>query len=115
MASWPPAKTPPRVRPVLGREGPRPTLPSSARRPCKPSSIGHDVCDGSWNARRAALFLARLAPPPGGRVTMSRVEESITAPWRETLPSSVRAMMRRELADEPRTARRLERPNERVR
>jgi nucleotide-binding universal stress UspA family protein len=54
--------------------------------------------DGSRNARRAALFLAGLRPPRSGRVTMVRVEEPVTVPSRGTLPSNVRAMVRRELA-----------------
>jgi nucleotide-binding universal stress UspA family protein len=54
--------------------------------------------DGSVNAHRAALFLAGLRPPRGGRVTLVRVEEPVSVPSIGTLPASVRTMVRRELA-----------------
>jgi nucleotide-binding universal stress UspA family protein len=54
--------------------------------------------DGSMNAQRAALFCAGLRPPRGARVTLVRVEEPMGVPSAGTLPASVHAMVRRELA-----------------
>jgi nucleotide-binding universal stress UspA family protein len=55
--------------------------------------------DGSANARRAARFLARLTPPPNGRVTVVRIEEPMpTPPSAGRLPGSVRGMLRSEIA-----------------
>ena len=54
--------------------------------------------DGSPNALQAALFLAALRPPQGGRVTLVRVEAPVAVPSVGTLPANVRAMVRRELA-----------------
>ena len=54
--------------------------------------------DGSRNARRAALFLARLRPPRGGRVTVVRVEEPMNLPSAGLLPGGIRAALRREVS-----------------
>ena len=54
--------------------------------------------DGSENAHRAAHFLGGLRPPRAGRVTLVRVEEPVGVTSVGTLPTSVRTMVRRELA-----------------
>ncbi|MBI4013488.1 MAG: universal stress protein [Candidatus Rokubacteria bacterium] len=47
--------------------------------------------DGSPNARRAVAFVARLAVPPGGQVTVLRVVEPIRVPSLGLAPASVRS------------------------
>jgi nucleotide-binding universal stress UspA family protein len=47
--------------------------------------------DGSRGSRRAVDFVARLAPPPGGRVTVLRVVEPAHLPSLALLPGAVRA------------------------
>jgi nucleotide-binding universal stress UspA family protein len=54
--------------------------------------------DGSANALRAARFLTTLQPPPGGRVTVIRVEEATAVPSLKLLPGNVRQAVRGELA-----------------
>ncbi len=46
--------------------------------------------DGSPHSRRAAAFVARLAPPPGGRVTVVSVVEPTRPPSMALLPASMR-------------------------
>ncbi len=47
--------------------------------------------DGSSHSRRAVSFVARLAPPPGGRATVVRVVEPVRPPSLGLLPASIRA------------------------
>jgi len=47
--------------------------------------------DGSAHSRRATAFLARLNPPPGGRVTVVRVVEPVRAPSMPFVPGAMRA------------------------
>jgi nucleotide-binding universal stress UspA family protein len=46
--------------------------------------------DGSRGSRHAVAFVARLAPPPGGRVTVLRVVERAHLPSLALLPGAVR-------------------------
>ena len=55
--------------------------------------------DGSAHARRAAAFVARLAPPPGGRVSVVAVVEPMRAPTLPLVPSSTRGLVARAAAD----------------
>ena len=55
--------------------------------------------DGSANARRAVRFLATLAPPRGGQVTVVRIEEPMPTPISiGRFPASIRAILRSEVA-----------------
>ena len=47
--------------------------------------------DRSANARRAAAFVARLAPPRGGLVTVVRVVEPVRVPSMPLVPGAMRA------------------------
>ncbi len=47
--------------------------------------------DGSPHSRRAAAFLARLAPPRGGLVTFVRVVERVRVPAMPLVPAAMRA------------------------
>ena len=49
--------------------------------------------DGSPHSRRAAAFVARLAPPTGGRVTVVSVVEPIRPPSMALLPASIRGRL----------------------
>jgi nucleotide-binding universal stress UspA family protein len=49
--------------------------------------------DGSPHSRRAAAFAARLAPPPGGRVTVVSVVEPVRPPAMALLPASARRVL----------------------
>jgi nucleotide-binding universal stress UspA family protein len=49
--------------------------------------------DGSPHSRRAAAFLARLAPPRGGRVTCVRVVEPVRLPSMPLVPAAMRAQI----------------------
>jgi nucleotide-binding universal stress UspA family protein len=55
--------------------------------------------DGSRGARRAVDFVARLAPPPGGRATVLRVVEPAHLPSLGLLPGGVRAELAHQAAD----------------
>ena len=55
--------------------------------------------DGSREARRAVAFVARLAPPSGGRVTVLRVVEPAHLPALGLLPGGVRAQIAQQAAD----------------
>ena len=55
--------------------------------------------DGSPHSRRAAAFAARLAPPPGGRVTVVSVVEPLRAPSMALLPRSIRVRIGGEAAE----------------
>ena len=46
--------------------------------------------DGSPHSRRAAAFVARMAPPTGGRVTVVSVVEPVRPPSMALLPASIR-------------------------
>jgi nucleotide-binding universal stress UspA family protein len=54
--------------------------------------------DGSTNARRAVSFVARLRPLRG-RVTLVRVLEPVRLPSLTLMPSSVRSVLERQLAE----------------
>ena len=71
--------------------------------------------DGSPHARRAAAFAARLAPPPGGRVTVVSVVEPMRAPTMALLPSSTRGLVARAAADLERAPARCRPPPRRGR
>lgn len=49
--------------------------------------------DGSVNSRRAAAFVGRLRPPPGGRVICVRVIEPVRTPAMAFVPGAVRAQI----------------------
>ena len=49
--------------------------------------------DGSAHSRRAAAFLTRIQPPPGGRVTVVRVVEPVRVPSMALVPSAIRAQI----------------------
>ena len=49
--------------------------------------------DGSPHSRRAAAFVARLAPPRGGRVTVVSVVEPTRPPSMALLPASIRGRL----------------------
>ena len=49
--------------------------------------------DGSAHARRALAFLARIAPPRGGRVTVVRVVELVRVPSMPLVPAAMRAQI----------------------
>lgn len=49
--------------------------------------------DGSPHSRRAAAFLARLAPPRGGLVTFVRVVERVRVPAMPLVPAAMRAQI----------------------
>ena len=55
--------------------------------------------DGSPHSRRAAAFAARLAPPPGGRVTVVSVVEPVRPPSMALLPRSIRGRIAGEAAE----------------
>lgn len=55
--------------------------------------------DGSPHARRAAAFLARLAPHPRGRAIVVSVLEPLRAPSMALMPAAVRARLAAEMAD----------------
>jgi nucleotide-binding universal stress UspA family protein len=54
--------------------------------------------DGSPNARKAAVFLARLKPPRGARVILVCIVEPVTVPSAGLLPGTVRSVLGREAA-----------------
>ena len=54
--------------------------------------------DGSLGSRHAVAFVARLAPPPGGRVTVLRVVEPAHLPSLALLPGAVRGELARQAA-----------------
>lgn len=54
--------------------------------------------DGSLHARRALDFLIGLEAPAGGRVDVLAVVEPVTLPSVATMPSAVRATLRRQMA-----------------
>jgi nucleotide-binding universal stress UspA family protein len=54
--------------------------------------------DGSPHSRRAVSFVARLAPPRGGRATVVRVVEPARPPSMALLPRSVRAWLGSQLS-----------------
>jgi nucleotide-binding universal stress UspA family protein len=54
--------------------------------------------DGSPNAARAVAFLARLAAPRGGRITVVRVVEPVRLPSTALMPASIRATVTGEAA-----------------
>ncbi|MCI0546461.1 MAG: universal stress protein [Candidatus Rokubacteria bacterium] len=49
--------------------------------------------DGSESARRTVAFVARLAPPAGGRVVLVHVLDPVRAPSMGLMPGSVRAAL----------------------
>ena len=49
--------------------------------------------DGSPHSRLAAAFVARLAPPRGGRVTCLRVVEPVRLPSMPLVPAAMRAQI----------------------
>jgi nucleotide-binding universal stress UspA family protein len=55
--------------------------------------------DGSLHSRRAAVFAARLPPPPGGRVTVVAVVEPVRRSSMALLPSSIRGRLADEAAE----------------
>jgi nucleotide-binding universal stress UspA family protein len=68
------------------------------RRPRRVRNLAIGI-DGSANARRAVRFVARLAPPRGGRVIVVRVVEPASMPASSgRLPASLRAMVRSQIA-----------------
>jgi nucleotide-binding universal stress UspA family protein len=54
--------------------------------------------DGSAHARRAAEFVATLAVPPRGSVTVARVVEAVRLPSLAQLPAAIRARLAAEEA-----------------
>ena len=54
--------------------------------------------DGSPHSRRAVAFVARLAPPRGGRVTCVRVVEPVRLPSMPLVPAAMRAQIAGEAA-----------------
>ena len=54
--------------------------------------------DGSPHARRAAAFLARLAPHPRGRAIVVSVVEPVRAPSMALMPAAVRSRLTAEMA-----------------
>jgi nucleotide-binding universal stress UspA family protein len=54
--------------------------------------------DGSPHSRRAVAFVARLAPPRGGRVTCVRVIESVRLPSMPFVPARMRAQLETQAA-----------------
>ena len=54
--------------------------------------------DGSRGSRHAVAFVARLAPPPGGRATVLRVVEPAHLPSLALLPGTVRAEIAHQVA-----------------
>jgi len=54
--------------------------------------------DGSEQARRAVAFVARLAPPAGGRVTLLTAAEKLRMPSHSLLPSDFRGAVAAEVA-----------------
>lgn len=65
----------------------------------RPRRVGHFLVglDGSANARHAVSFVARLKSPRGGRVTVVRVVEPVRLPSLGLMPTSVRAVLEREV------------------
>jgi nucleotide-binding universal stress UspA family protein len=55
--------------------------------------------DGSRGSRDAVAFVARLAPPPGGRATVVRVVEPAHLPSLALLPGTVRAELAHQAAE----------------
>jgi nucleotide-binding universal stress UspA family protein len=55
--------------------------------------------DGSRGSRHAVAFVARLAPPRGGRATVLRVVEPAHLPSVALLPGTVRAELAHQAAD----------------
>lgn len=55
--------------------------------------------DGSPHSRRAAEFVARLAPPRGGRVTCVRVVEPTRVPAMPLVPAAMRAQVAGQAAE----------------
>jgi nucleotide-binding universal stress UspA family protein len=53
--------------------------------------------DGSENARRAVGFLARLATPRGGQMTLVGIVEPVAAPSMALMPAAVRATLGQEV------------------
>jgi len=66
----------------------------------RPRSLTHFVVglDGSANARRAVAFLAGLAVPRRGQVTLLRVVEPVRLPSTALMPGTVRAALNQQVA-----------------
>ncbi len=60
--------------------------------------------DGSPHSRRAVAFVARLAPPRGGRVTCVRVIEAVRLPSMPFVPARMRAQLETQAAAMDRSA-----------
>lgn len=65
--------------------------------------------DGSPHSRRAAAFVARLAPTRGGRVTFARVVEPVRVPATTLISSRMRAVIAGSAAAMIRTRQKLAR------
>src|SRR5712671_6346922 len=63
--------------------------------------------DGSPHSRRAVAFVARLAPPRGGRVTCVRVIEAVRLPSMPLVPARMRAQLETQAAAMDRSRRAL--------
>jgi len=61
--------------------------------------------DGSPHSRRAVAFVARLAPPRGGRVTCVRVIEPMRLPSMPFVPARMRAQLEAQAAAMDRSRR----------
>lgn len=61
--------------------------------------------DGSPHSRRAVALVARLAPPPGGRVTCVRVIEAVRLPSMPFVPRGMRAQLETQAAAMDRSRR----------
>jgi len=65
--------------------------------------------DGSPHSRRAVAFVARLAPPRGGRVTCVRVIEPMRLPSMPFVPARMRAQLETQAAAMDRSRRAMAR------
>lgn len=65
--------------------------------------------DGSPHSRRAVAFVARLAPPRGGRVTCVRVIEPVRLPSMPFVPARMRAQLEAQAAAMDRSRRAMAR------
>lgn len=65
--------------------------------------------DGSPHSRRAVAFVARLAPPRGGRVTCVRVIEAVRLPSMPFVPARMRAQLETQAAAMDRSRRAMAR------
>ena len=65
--------------------------------------------DGSPHSRRAVALVARLAPPPGGRVTCVRVIEAVRLPSMPFVPARMRAQLATQAAAMDRSRRAMAR------